>query len=346
MKRQVYKILIHAGIWLLFMNATVRYLQQWLPENGLHFTASKIWWYSVTYVLTLMLVPYFNYWVLLPVYYFRKKYVVYGAVLLGLCSAMSAAICVIDALFMAPYYPDWLFSAEHLYSRLPYLAFFCLLINFAGVSEELHRKLRREEELKQYRTDAELKWLKAQVSPHFLFNSLNNIYTLVHFKSDDAGPMLVKLANMMRYQLYEGNVQAVPVKREIEYIADYISMQLLKQRWQKKVKMEARSADVPGVYVPSLLFINFVENAFKHGNLDRDGAFIDILFDVQPEKIYFRVSNSFDSRPHKDISSGIGLSNVKHRLSLVYKEAYELNIFNDGRRFDVVLLIHKLNVEK
>ena len=171
---------------------------------------------------------------------------------------------------------------------------------------------------------SELAFLKSQINPHFLFNSLNNIYSLAYQKSEKTPEAVMKLSEIMRYMLYESNEATVNLDDEIRYVKNYIELQKLRFKDNAYIKFEI-DGDTHDKKITPLVLISFVENAFKHGvATDKDNP-ITIVLNITPEKLFFQVINK-KSNQNKDETGGIGLQNVKRRLDLLYKGNYRLHI--------------------
>jgi len=178
-------------------------------------------------------------------------------------------------------------------------------------------RLAKEKENENLKT--ELSFLRSQVSPHFMFNVLNNMVALARKKSEVLEPSLIKLSSLLRYMLYETDVDKVALEKEIDYLQSYIDLQ--KQRFGDKVKVNVSLEVEDDRYmIEPMLLIPFVENAFKHGTGLIREAQIDIQLRAKGKQLYFTVRNRFDpaSKEIKDKTSGIGLPNVRRRLNLLY----------------------------
>ena len=164
--------------------------------------------------------------------------------------------------------------------------------------------------------------LKNQINPHFFFNTLNNLYGLSVEKSDQAPEVILKLSDIMRYTIYEGQKDLVPIQSDIAYLENYI--ELNKIRHHKSVDISFNHmVENPDCQIPPLLLIMLVENAFKHGAETLiDKAFIHMQLMATREQIYFEISNNFD--PSESKEPGIGLNNLKRRLELLYPEKHSL----------------------
>lgn len=182
-------------------------------------------------------------------------------------------------------------------------------------------------ELEKENLEQQLEYLKYQINPHFFMNTLNNIHALVDIDPEKAKTTILELSKMMRFVLYEGNKAGVPLDREIAFLQNYIT--LMKLRYTDKVKISVKTPDsLPNKEVPPLMFITFVENAFKHGVSYRQDSFIDIVMTASDHEIKFVCKNS--KKPaEEDKHGGVGLTNVKQRLDLIYGKNYTLDL-NDG----------------
>jgi hypothetical protein len=208
-------------------------------------------------------------------------------------------------------------------------------------AESSIRKSVEIKELEKEKLNSELALLKNQVSPHFFFNTLNNIYSLIAINQADAQEAVLSLSKMMRYMLYESEQGNTKLSREIEFMRVYID--LMKLRLSDRVKL---TVEFPEAYddidIPPLLFIPFIENAFKHGVSYQRDSFINIVLSREGDLIRFRTSNSFNASngdvPQPD--SGIGLDNVRKRLALLYPGKHELTIIDKIPVYSIELTIN------
>jgi two-component system LytT family sensor kinase len=188
----------------------------------------------------------------------------------------------------------------------------------------LNERIQRD--LENQRLSAELAFLKSQINPHFLFNSLNSIYSLAYQHSDTTPDAILKLSEIMRYMLYECNDNKVALEKELLYLQNYIDLQKIRFGNAAHVDFEVNGLINNQQIVP-LLLISFIENAFKHGVANDPGSPIDISLDVNPGSLHFKIVNKKHSF-NKDDAGGIGLQNVKRRLDLLYPGKYRLHIDN------------------
>lgn len=193
--------------------------------------------------------------------------------------------------------------------------------------------------LKAEKSNAELSLLRAQINPHFFFNTLNNLYALTIKNSKQAPEVILKLSDMMRYTIYEGEKEKVKIADEIEYLKNYI--ELHKIRYKKKVEISFKHTIDTNLTISPLLYIILLENAFKHGVESlAENAFIHINLYEDKHAIYFELENNFDAKEQTE-SSGIGLKNLKKRLSLVYKNNHELHVNTQNNIYKTTLKIEK-----
>lgn len=338
-RQGLYKWGIHGLFWAIFFWLSFSYYKNFLQLIKVASPVYKVFIYTCIVLVLQMLPVYFNYFVLMPKYFLKRKYWRYFFYWLIAVLITCFIICVLEDLFLRPAHPDWLYTSPHLYGRIPYFILFTFLINFSFLFEEVLRKQKLEAELKRSNTETELKWLKSQVSPHFLFNALNNIYSLAYQKSDNAAPMIVKLSDIMRYMLEDSQAEKIAVQKEADYLRNYIQLQGLKKRYEHKILLDINLAN-PHLQIEPILLINFVENAFKHGNLEEDGAWINIKLTSSSNEVVFEVQNTFGNTGTKDKTTGIGIENVTQRLHILYPHAHILKVTKEKGIHSVYLVIH------
>lgn len=224
--------------------------------------------------------------------------------------------------------------------RLLMLFIALLMLGFNDAVKLLFKSQRDEEamrSLENHNLQQELEYLKYQINPHFFMNTLNNIHALVDIDSDKAKDTILELSKLMRYVLYDGSKRTIMLSREIEFLNHYIA--LMRLRYIDAVTIvtnfEVESGDIQ---IPPLLFISFVENAFKHGISYQSDSFIRINMKTEEDCLYFSCINS-NCGKNSDPYSGIGLENVSKRLKLLYGENYFLSIENNPDIFKISLKI-------
>ena len=212
---------------------------------------------------------------------------------------------------------------ENLLAGYSSFLIFALLVNLMAIGIALSiRYVMRQSEKKQKEVEAELAWLKNQINPHFLFNTLNNISSLTQIDADKAQDTVMQLSDLLRYAMYETNKPKVPLEGEVEFMRNYID--LMKLRCNEMTTVNVQWSIVNGQSeVAPLLFISLIENAFKHGTNSNAPASIDISLTQQDGTLVFICGNTNNPKPTKDRSgSGIGLENTRRRLDLLYPGHY------------------------
>ena len=201
---------------------------------------------------------------------------------------------------------------------------------------------RKQEKAQARQTESELKFLKSQINPHFLFNTLNSLYALTLKKDDKAPDIVIKLSEMMRYMLYECNEPKVPLRKEVNYLQNYLDLERLRQRKGIEISL-AVTGEVNDQLVAPLMFIPFLENSFKHGvNANIKDGFVRAQLDVEQHTATFTLTNSKGSVMPTQLhgnrpSGGIGLVNVRRRLELLYPDAHQLTVTETPSTYEVCL---------
>lgn len=216
-----------------------------------------------------------------------------------------------------------------------------LLVSF-NIAVELFFKSQKDKiairELKYNEVQTQLDYLKYQINPHFFMNTLNNIHALVDIDTDKAKQTIIELSRLMRYLLYESNKKFIPLNKEISFLRHYI--EIMRIRYPDDVL--SIKSNLPfateSLLIPPLLFISFVENAFKHGVSYRSNSYVNIDITIDNNMITFRCLNSNASK-QKDQHHGIGLDNIRQRLELLYPSRYILSINESSGQFSVILSI-------
>ena len=220
---------------------------------------------------------------------------------------------------------------------------------FVGFSSSIYKIIndwmehqRERMDLQRQNLTSELKYLKTQINPHFFFNTLNSLYALTLKKSDRAPEIVLKLSEMMRYMLYESNERMLSLDQEINYIENYLDLEKLRHGENFKIEMKIKG-DPSGHKIAPLLFIPFLENSFKHG-IDHElkSGYVSISLDIQPKELHLNVINSL---PQKEIViakeekkvGGIGLTNVRRRLNILYPKRHKLEVNKTDKEFQVNL---------
>lgn len=194
-------------------------------------------------------------------------------------------------------------------------------------------------ELMKERKQGEIDLLKSQVNPHFLMNTLNNLYSLVYQGSSNASDAVLKLSDLMRYMLYDTQTEFVSLENEIKYLKSFIELQMLRFTNKELVKFEI-DGDPTGKLIAPMLLVPFVENAFKHGNKSNAGQGISIRMIIEDKRMTFEIENLKSSQTVEKVAeSGIGLNNIKKRLEYQYPGRHDLRISDSPKKFEVRLTL-------
>ncbi len=253
-----------------------------------------------------------NFYLLVPLLWFRRRFWQFG-----LANLLLILVCNSHVLQNITNLPDMY--------RAGYSSFLIisLLVNLMAIGIALNiRYMMRQSEKKQREIEAELAWLKNQINPHFLFNTLNNISSLAQIDGDETQEAIMQLSDLLRYAMYETNKPKVPLEGEVEFMRNYI--ELMKLRCNEMTEVRS-TFDVhhPNIEIAPLLFISLIENAFKHGMDSNAPALIDIRLEQTEDALVFTCDNTNNPKPTKDRSgSGIGLENTRRRLDLLYHGRY------------------------
>lgn len=330
----------HGCFWIVSTYVLFRVFNQ-APE---YITTDLI--YTLLFQISLVLVVYLQLWLLIPKFLKPGKYVIY---FFGFIFSLQAGVWLNQVTFN--YLADWIFPNYFFisYYKNSELLQFMLVYGVASTLFKLSKSwfdLRHKEKqinrLEREKLDAELQALRAQLDPHFLFNSLNNVYSLALDADEKVPTYLLRLSDNLRYMLYECQAPEVPLAKELEYLQNYLELQQLKVGPEVNIDLEIHG-EVDQKQVAPLLFIPFIENSFKHGLRGKvKNARINIRFDCREDGLSFRTSNTIpplndNGQPKLPEVGGIGLENVRKRLELLYPGRHQLSIRAKPDSFEVQL---------
>lgn len=332
-----YPTVIHVILWLLVLIALMWYQGF---EDGFFYVLLN----NFLIVLCYTILVYFNLNYLIVNYLLNNKFLQYSGLLLLSCLVVTT-LRELMQYFLYDLVGDtdakeFLLSTLNLQLLLAFLVVgTSTIIKIIG---DWVRQSKERQELQTRTMQSELRFLKSQINPHFLFNTLNNLYALTLKKDDKAPEIVLKLSEMMRYMLYECNEKRVPLKKEVNYIRNYLDLEQLRQGGNIAIKFEV-NGQIKDQQIAPLMFIPFLENSFKHGvnNLLTKG-FVNVVLNVDEQHINFFIENSKADMivpPTQRRIGGIGLVNVKQRLDLLYPSHYELDIDDNPKSYAVNLLI-------
>ncbi|MCO5936523.1 histidine kinase [Mucilaginibacter sp. RB4R14] len=281
---------------------------------------------------------YLNYLLLIPKYLDVKKYkhyaiyIISALIVFGIIKYGAAVIFKPIALERAgKTITFWQYAFSTLFTSIIFI-FLSTVLKFT-IDWFLNERVQRD--LENQRLSAELSFLKSQINPHFLFNSLNSIYSLAYQKSDTTPEAILKLSEIMRYMLYECNDNRVELTKELQYLQNYIDLQKIRFGNNAFINFEV-TGEVTNQHIVPLLLISFIENAFKHGVANDALSPILLKINIEDGKLYFFIQNKKHTH-NRDSSGGIGLANVRRRLDLLYPGKYNLDIRDEADTFTVQL---------
>jgi sensor histidine kinase YesM len=297
------------------------------------------------YVVFQMAAVYFNLYYLIPRYLEKSRFRIYITYLLLILIVTSVCIAC------GYYFTAFIFhhTIYELFGRDS--CFFSFLgsalpSTFASMTLAMSIKLtknwiqtkRRQQLLEKEKLETELKFLKYQFNPHFLFNTINSIFFLIHKNPNMASASLAKFSELLRYQLYECNDLQIPLSKEIAYLENFIELEKLRQNNNVSVTLDFSQKNTEGLHIAPLILMTFVENAFKHVSVDANkNNWIKISLASNDHQLDFSISNSTSGYKLNEVVhyGGIGLKNVQRRLDLLYPQQYKLNIQSNNNSFDV-----------
>jgi hypothetical protein len=276
---------------------------------------------------------YFNALVLYPGLMTRKRWPLYF-----LSVAAVLAISYYGKLYVLHVWQPAVDITPFIHRMLffPPVPFLIASVIFRVVVDRM-RLERVEKERKAQRLSAELKFLRQQISPHFLFNMMTNMVSLARQGNPLLEASLIKLSDLLRYSLYESGEEKILLSKEVQLMENYIDLQQLRFGEDVEIRLDVSDPD-PGVLIEPMLLIPFVENAFKHGVGMVKHAFIHVEMSMEDGRLYFMVSNNYSKEAFaKDKSPGIGLANTRSRLELLYSGRYKLTITDKDEIYTVEL---------
>jgi sensor histidine kinase YesM len=309
---------IQLTVWLfiLFLPSLVMLMSTQSLEKALTLLHN-----SYPAMLWMMLLYFINYFVLVPHVLFKHgvwKFILVNVVVFSILSCMN--YFDLKAHFDTKPLQAYLMAITFSLFGYTILSVCAVGVNYIERWNAMQQKLKEE---KQKNAEAELTWLKSQLNPHFLFNTLNNISSLMQIDADAAQESIGQLSDLMRYSLYESNAAEVPIEGELEFMHNYIGLMRLRCNDLTKVDVDLQQPSVSFNIAP-LLFISLIENAFKHGVNSRKPSWVKISMTMDAGNLVFTVENSLFPKPATDrIGSGIGIENTLRRLHLAYEGRYE-----------------------
>ena len=341
--------LYHIPFWMLY-----NYLL-WALYIGNPYEAAREQYFSTMWVKCFFytifpaFAVYFNLYFLIPRYLQKGRYISY--ILFLILIIIASSLLIVPGYYLTAWLEgnnaekrfgissDWkgIYNAARSEPLKSTIAAITLGMSIKLTKNWLETQ-RRQQALEKEKLETELKFLKYQFNPHFLFNSINSIFFLIHKNPDMASASLAKFSELLRHQLYESNDNQIPIDKEIAYLENFIELEKLRQNQGLEVSFTTPENYPANLGIAPFILMTFVENAFKHVSKHKDaGNWINIQLQVADNQLYVDIANSKSAERNTDVVTygGIGLKNVQRRLDLVYPGQYELDIKNNPDSFVV-----------
>jgi len=331
-------VFLHLSFWCVYVSFFLYQISAY--RRGRELDWERVLTIASFQVVFAVIISYLNYFLFLPRFLKRKNVWLYLVEF-----AVPFALIMYIRIMLERYWIDG-FSGEEEYlyrtrfivqviTTNLFIVIFVAMLRFAVEWLEFERK---KKEVENEKLTAELYFLKAQINPHFLFNTLNNLYYLAYSKSENTTEVIAKLSQMMRYMIYDSNHPKVLLSKEIEYMHNYISLERLRLNNQIPIKFDI-TGNTENVWISPLIFITFLENAFKHGvSTSNPKAWVSISIELRDKECIYIVENS-KTTEQKDglVKTGIGLQNVQRRLELSYPGQYTLSTKETPEKYTIQL---------
>lgn len=322
-------LLLNLGV--LFITIDIFYD---LGNVALVFTPDRISVWAAYYI-AMAFSLYVNIFYLTPKYILRGRWLPYIGGMIG-CMLLIIIIMTLSSNIWGPDKNEMAASPVNVISSMVSLSLFFMGTSAIVVMRRWLISNRRLAELESATLESELKFLKKQINPHFLFNMLNNAYMLVNKQSLDAGNVLLRLEDMLKYQIEDSSKDSVRLEDDIKFIRDFLDLENIRR---DKFKFDIQiDGTVEKIDIPPLIFIPFVENAVKH-NADSDTiSYVDIRFSARDGKLCFICENSKPDIPSEEVKvGGLGLKNIRRRLELLFPNRHDLKVMDTENTYTVIL---------
>jgi two-component system, LytTR family, sensor histidine kinase AlgZ len=331
--------LLHLSFWWVYLSFFLYQISQF--NHGRGYDWGKALTFGGTQLFFTMLIAYLNYFIFLPRWLAHKNM---GRYILEffIPFAILVTIRVHVQRYLADgytYQEGFFYSPVFVVQVVAVTLFIVIFVGMLRFAQDWFVLEAKKKEVENEKLNAELNFLKAQINPHFLFNTLNNLYYLAYTQSPNTTEVIEKLSQMMRYMIYDSNHDKVPLSKEIAYMQNYISLEKLRLNDQIPINFEIKGNPQEVLVVP-LIFITFLENAFKHGvSNNNPEAWVNIFIDIKCRECIYRVENSKtpNKLPVTSSKAGFGLQNMRRRLELSYPNQYKLQVKDQPDRYEVQL---------
>lgn len=328
----------HLLFWCIY------FLYTWLPEASIHDNYGALLLNASVLVPITILTTYYSIFITIEKFLLKKQYALFWLSLFF--SLVVSGVLRRTFLFKVMYpilFPERLDEPLFYLPKIMMGAVQVHLVTAVGVMIYLLGKWKKHQHLTDVllkeKVAAELRLLQSQVQPHFIFNTLNNIYMLSLKGSPQASDMIYRLSSLLSYMIYDSKQETIEFNKELDYIKNYIDLEKIRYGERLDIQLNVFS-NTKNIRVPPLLILPLVENAFKHGvSQEVDNSWIHIDITLKKNKLTFKIENSFNESKivKTDFGSGLGLENLRKRLDIFYPEGYELKIMQDESSYLVTL---------
>lgn len=324
--------------------AAYRYFVIWCNNYNFVFTQRELITYTIGNLVFVLIVPAINQFYLIDKLIKVKFIFVFVAVQVAGLYITLYLNAALDTFYLKKYNLLWLMSSEHFYSRLFINLTFIGLLSIIKFIENVHIKMDAEKKAQIMQLESEIKLLRSQINPHFLFNSLNNIYSYSIQKKDETPDLILKLSHILRFLSdSKSNAFYIDVQEEIKVCKDLFDLYLVNTRWIPKISFEVKQNknNDTQFYIEPHSILTLAENIFKHCNLDEDNAFVKVIITLDNDILECITENTIrtDRIPN---CSGTGLKNLEKRLEISYKDNFVFRFHSENDIFKVHFKVNRI----
>ncbi len=328
------RYIFHVLFWLMYSVFMLLDMQSYIKHKGWLFSVEPL----LTHLALLGLLVYGHTLVLIPFLLERKRIFLYTCATIALIVSYTLLRSWGQKYWDAVVWPEEVMTLKYYFAwNFFYGVWFILISSMLLYTQKWSEQRQQVKNIQINQLQTELKYLRAQVNPHFLFNGLNTIYGHIDISNQQARDIMVQFSDLLRYNLYEADVDLVELEQETKYLQNYVALQRARSNENMQIGLHI-SVQNPSIKIAPLIFMAFVENAFKYSTRDdNSNNNIDIYLTQVGDKIVFKCTNPYEE--NAQIKGGIGLNNAMRRLELLYKDRYTLNIKKEQHIYTVELTL-------
>ncbi len=327
------RYVFHLLFWLMYSLFMILELQDYIKKRSFAFSLQPL----VTHLLLMAMLVYIHTLVLIPYLLEKKRTVLYIASIAGLIVLYTIVRSWSQLYWDAVVWPEDVMTLQSYFKwNLFYAVWFILISSMLLYTQKWSEQRQQVKNIQISQLQTELKYLRAQINPHFLFNGLNTIYGYIDINNQQARDILVQFSDLLRYNLYEADVDMVELEQETKFLQNYVALQRARSNDNMKIELVIDTEDNT-VKIAPLICMAFVENAFKYTTRDSRENTVKIYLQQKGNTIHFNCTNTYEET--QQYSKGIGLNNVMRRLELLYKDRYMLDIHKENNIYRVELTL-------